>query len=315
MGSALDAIGRAVGALVERRGLGDQVCVALSGGPDSTALLVGARHAGLTVTALVVDHGLQPGSAEVAAAAARAATDLGATATVLPVTVDDVGGPEGAARRARRAALDGARDGLPVMLGHTLDDQAETVLLGLARGSGPRSIAGMVAWDDPWARPLLNVRRATTVAACAEAGLTPWLDPHNADPRFLRSRLRSQVLPVMEEVLGDAVAPALARTADLLRDDLEALDLLAAQAMAAAVEHGALRRAQVTGLPRALRRRVVRRWLLDGGATEPTARVIAAVDGLLDDDAHGTVAVGGDMDTRVNAVSDGVMLRLRADPR
>ncbi|MEH3156745.1 MAG: tRNA lysidine(34) synthetase TilS [Gordonia paraffinivorans] len=315
MGAALDAIGRAVSGFVARESLGGVVCVALSGGPDSTALLVGARHAGLSVTALVVDHGMQDGSSEVARAAAQTAADLGARSRVLPVTVDGRGGPEASARRARYAALDGARGSHPVLLGHTLDDQAETVLLGLARGSGPRSIAGMVGWDDPWGRPLLTTRRATTVAACAEAGLVPWSDPHNDDPRFLRSRVRSELMPVLTTVLGDAATPALARTADLVRDDLVALDAIAARALATVVVDGAVVRAELTPLPRAIRRRVLRRWLIDGGATEITGPVLAAVDDLADDDAHGTVAVGGDVDVRVNAVADGDLLRLRADPR
>ncbi|MFD0924917.1 tRNA lysidine(34) synthetase TilS [Williamsia deligens] len=306
---------RAVADLVDRLDLGRDVCVGLSGGPDSLALTLGALRAGLTTTALVVDHGLQQGSADVARRAASAAESAGARARVLTVTVDGRGGPEAAARRARRAALDDARDGLPVMLGHTLDDQAETVLLGLARGSGPRSVAGMVAWADPWARPLLGVRRATTVAACAESGLTPWSDPHNDDPRFVRSRLRAEVMPTMEDVLGGGVAEALSRTADLLRDDVDLLDAMAADAMATVVEGDALRRVGVAALPRPLRRRVIRLWLLAAGATEPTARLVAAVDALTDDTAHGTVAVGGDVGVRVNAVADGELLRLRRDRR
>ncbi|GAA1883242.1 tRNA(Ile)-lysidine synthase [Williamsia serinedens] len=315
MGAALDAIGRAVSGLLARESLGDDVCVALSGGPDSTALLLGARHVGLTVTALVVDHGMQDGSAEVARSAARTAVDLGAQAQVMTVDVDGPGGPEAAARRARYAALDEARVGRPVLLGHTLDDQAETVLVGLARGSGPRSIAGMVAWDEPWGRPLLATRRATTVAACAEAGLTPWADPHNDDPRFLRSRVRAELVPVMQTVLGAAVVPALARTADLVRDDLDALDAVAAAASETVVVDGAVVRSELVALPRAIRRRVLRRWLIDGGASEVTAPLLAAVDDLADDTAHGAVAVGGDVDVRVNAVADGGLLRLRRDRR
>ena len=117
-----------------------------------------------------------------------------------------------------------------MLLAHTLDDQAETVLLGLGRGSGPRSIAGMRPYDPPWCRPLLGVRRAVTHGACAELGLTPWHDPHNADPRFTRVRLRTEVLPLLEDVLGGGVAEALARTAAALREDAEVLDDLAARA-------------------------------------------------------------------------------------
>src|SRR6266513_1100022 len=112
------------------------------------------------------------------------------------------GGPEAAARTARYRALDDARGGAPVLLGHTLDDQAETVLLGLGRGSGPRSIAGMRVADGLWLRPLLGARRSTTRAACVAESLPVWDDPHNADPRFTRSRLRSEVLPLLDEVLA-----------------------------------------------------------------------------------------------------------------
>ena len=149
-------------------------------------------------------------------------------AQVLCVDVGTAGGPEAAARDAPATrALDDARGDAPVLLAHTLDDQAETVLLGLGRGSGSRSIAGMRPYDPPWCRPLLGVRRALTHAACAELGLTPWQDPHNADPRFTRARLRNEVLPLLEDVLGGGVAEALARTATALREDTDTLDELA----------------------------------------------------------------------------------------
>ncbi len=155
------------------------VCVGLSGGPDSLALAACAVRAGLDVTALVVDHGLQRGSAAVAARAADAARRLGAQARVLPVEVGSRGGLEAAARAARYEALDAAREGRPVLLGHTADDQAETVLLGLARGSGARSIAGMRPWREPWGGSLLGVRRVRTLAVCTELGLEVHHDPHN----------------------------------------------------------------------------------------------------------------------------------------
>ncbi|EUA36157.1 PP-loop family protein [Mycobacterium avium subsp. avium 2285 (R)] len=143
------------------------------------------------------------------------------------------GRPGGGGAAARYAALAAHRDG-PVLLGHTLDDQAETVLLGLGRGSGVRSIAGMRPHDPPWCRPLLGQRRAVTHAACAELGLTAWQDPHNSDRRFTRARLRAEVLPLLEEVLGGGVAEALARTATALREDNEVLDALAERALPAA---------------------------------------------------------------------------------
>ena len=172
---------------------GERWCVALSGGPDSLALTAIAA-AERPTTALIVDHGLQAGSRAVAKAAREQALQLGCVAAqLLPVEVGRAGGPEAAARTARYTALDAARAGAPVLLGHTLDDQAETVLLGLGRGSGPRSIAGMRPHDSPWCRPLLGVRRAVTHAACQELGLTAWSDPHNSDRRFTRARLRLEV--------------------------------------------------------------------------------------------------------------------------
>src|ERR1700733_2412524 len=190
----------------------DRWCVALSGGPDSLALTAVAATI-LPTTALIVDHGLQAGSPAVAATAQRQAEYLGCVdAQVLTVQVAGDGGPEAAARNARYRALAGARQDRPVLLAHTLDDQAETVLLGLGRGSGARSMAGMQPYDSPWCRPLLGIRRETTHAACAELGVSAWDDPHNFDPRFTRSRLRHEVLPLLEAVLGGGVAEALART-------------------------------------------------------------------------------------------------------
>lgn len=272
-----------------RRHPADRWCVGLSGGADSLALT--AVSAALKpTTALIVDHGLQPGSAEVAATAAVHARKLGCVdAQVISVNVGTDGGPEAAARTARYEALNQARAGAPVLLAHTLDDQAETVLLGLGRGSGPRSIAGMRVWDPPWGRPLLEVRRADTEAACAELGLTPWRDPHNTDPRYTRVRLRTEVLPLLEEVLSGGVAPALARTAAALREDNEALDALAATYLAALrcdSGHGTAAGLTVAGLeelPAALRRRVIRGWLLDVGATALTDVQLRAVDALVGD--------------------------------
>ncbi|MCK0176921.1 tRNA lysidine(34) synthetase TilS [Mycolicibacterium sp. F2034L] len=256
-------------------------CVALSGGADSLALTAVAAELKPT-TALIVDHRLQSESAAVAATAREQALRLGcADARILTVDVGTVGGPEAAARTARYTALDHARDGAPVLLAHTLDDQAETVLLGLGRGSGPRSLSGMRVADPPWYRPLLGERRATTVAACAELGLTPWQDPHNADPRFTRSRLRVEVLPLLEDVLGGGVAAALARTADALREDAATLDELADDAYRGVVDGDGLDTARLAALPTAIRRRVIRHWLRAGGATGLTDVQIRGVDTLV----------------------------------
>lgn len=291
-------------------------CVALSGGPDSLALTAAAA-ATLETVALIVDHGLQPDSAAVAATARERALSLGCvTARVLPVEVGTEGGPEAAARSARYGALDAARDGMPVLLGHTLDDQAETVLLGLGRGSGARSIAGMRACDPPWYRPLLGVHRSLTHAACAELGLDAWEDPHNSDPRFTRVRLRREALPLLEDILGGGVAEALARTAGALREDTDALDALADYRLTAARRDDGLDIAAITDLPAALRRRVIRRWLLDGGAIGLTDVQIRAVDALVTDwRGQGGVAVGSDVPlTRVFAERRGPVLTLRREP-
>lgn len=271
----------------------DRWCVALSGGPDSLALAAAAA-ALLPTTALIVDHGLQSGSYAVASAAKRQALAVGCVAAeILRVEVGTDGGPEAAARSARYRALDTARAGAPVLLGHTLDDQAETVLLGLGRGSGARSIAGMRPHDPPWCRPLLGVRRAVTHRACAELGLTPWHDPHNADARFTRARLRSEVLPLLEGVLGGGVAEALARTATALREDTEALDGIAAEALARL--DGDPGTDALAVLPDAIRRRVIRGWLLAGGACGLTDKHIRAVDELVTRwRGQGGVAVPGE---------------------
>lgn len=289
--------------------------MALSGGPDSLALTAAAAPLRPT-TALIVDHGLQTGSEAVAETARRQALALGCLAArVLRVSVGAGGGPEAAARTARYGALEAARDGAPVLLAHTLDDQAETVLLGLGRGSGARSIAGMRPSDPPWYRPLLGVRRRSTVEVCAELGLAAWDDPHNRDPRFTRVRLRTEVLPLLEDVLGGGVAEALARTASALREDNDALDALAAAELATAAKDG-LAVDAIIGLPNALRRRVIRSWLLAGGATGLTDGQIRGVDALVTAwRGQGGVAVGCAIpQTRLFAERRDGMLTLRTEP-
>jgi tRNA(Ile)-lysidine synthase len=266
------------------------VLVACSGGADSLALAAAvafeAPRAGVPAGAVTVDHGLQAGSAERAEATAVLLGNLGlAPVVVVRADVGADGGPEAAARSARYAALAGVAraHGARVALGHTLDDQAETVLLGLGRGSGPRSVAGMVehrvAGGVTWWRPLLGVRRDTTRAACVAQELPVWDDPWNADPAYTRVRLRTEVLPLLEEVLGGGVAPALARTAAQLREDLDALDALAAAHRRPGDDD--LPVDDVAGLPAALRRRVLRSWLIERGVPDLQAVHLAAVDALL----------------------------------
>ncbi|MEE2855459.1 MAG: tRNA lysidine(34) synthetase TilS [Actinomycetota bacterium] len=293
----------------------EQWCVALSGGPDSLALTAVAAKLRPT-TAVVVDHGLQTDSAAVAETARAQAISLGCVgAHVVRVQVGNRGGPEAAARAARYAALSAFHTG-PVLLGHTLDDQAETVLLGLGRGSGVRSIAGMRPYDPPWCRPLLEVRRAVTHGACEELGLTPWQDPHNTDRRFTRTRLRAEVLPLLEDVLGGGVAEALARTATSLREDSDLIDTLAARALPETKADSGLLVQALAGLDAPVRRRVIRTWLLTGGATNLTDKQIRGVDALVTGwHGQGGVAVGSSVpEERLFAGRRDGVLRLWSEP-
>jgi tRNA(Ile)-lysidine synthase len=311
------ALRTAVAAFARRYAAGDETwCVALSGGADSLALTAAAA-AQRPTTALIVDHRLQPDSDRVAMTAREQAMTLGCVeAQVLCVDVGTTGGPEAAARTVRYRALDGARAGAPVLLAHTLDDQAETVLLGLGRGSGARSIAGMRPYDPPWYRPLLGIRRAVTHAACAQLGLSAWNDPHNDDRRFTRTRLRTEVLPLLEDVLGGGVAEALARTATALREDTEMLDDLAQRALDAASTGEGLDTSRLRALPEAVRRRVIRSWLLAGGASGLTDKQIRGVDTLVTAwRGQGGVAVGSTLRSQrlVAGRRDGV-LTLHREP-
>jgi tRNA(Ile)-lysidine synthase len=255
-----------------------RVTVACSGGADSVALAAAtafeAPKLGIPAGLVTVDHGLQPRSAEWAAETAELGRRLGLDpVAVRTVEVGTEGGQEAAARTARYAALSAV--GGSVLLAHTLDDQAETVLLGLGRGSGPRSIAGMRPVDGRWLRPLLGIRRNTTRAACAAERLPYRDDPHNADPRFTRVRLRTEVLPLLEDVLHGGVAEALARTADLLRDDLDALDALAG----GLARTGPLPADELARHPRAIRTRVLKDWV----GVPVTAAQLRALDALVAD--------------------------------
>ncbi|HYU84346.1 MAG TPA: tRNA lysidine(34) synthetase TilS [Kribbellaceae bacterium] len=271
------------------------VLVACSGGADSLALAAAtafvAPKLGLRAGAVIVDHGLQPESDKVARAAADQCRGLGLDPVrLVPVEVGTTGGPEAAARAARYDALDDEADRLGadvVLLGHTRDDQAETVLLGLARGSGARSLAGMAPIAGRLRRPFLGLDRATTEAACEPAGLEPWDDPHNSDSSYTRVRVRREVLPVLEDALGPGIAAALARTAGLLRADADALDALAADLSQTALRReGSLVECGVAALesePQALRTRVLRLAALAAGsrATDLTAGHVAAVEQLV----------------------------------
>jgi tRNA(Ile)-lysidine synthase len=276
-----------------------RVLVACSGGPDSLALAAAAAYFArrghvdgrpVSVGAVVVDHQLQPGSADVAAATAAALRELGlAPVQVRTVDVAPAGmGPEAAARDARHAALDAAADdtgAAAVLLGHTLDDQAEQVLLGLARGSGTRSLAGMRPVRGRLLRPFLGLRRAETLEICAVEGLDPWHDPSNKDPSFARSRTRAEVLPMLEEKLGPGVAESLARTASILQLDADYLEDVANDTFARLRERSgtdlSLPEAALRELAPAVRFRVIAKAAAAVGGQQPSYQRLLAAEALL----------------------------------
>lgn len=317
---AVAEVRSAVSAFFDRHPVSDGslVLVALSGGADSLALAAATRFVGaqrgLRIGAIIVDHGLQSGSAELATAVAETARSLGLDPVeTVRVSVGTEGGPEAAARDARYAALRSAaeRHGAAVVLtGHTRNDQAETVLLGLARGSGPGSLRGMSELDGLIGRPLLDVTRESTYSAALAEGLNPWEDPHNSDERYSRVRVRHTVLPTMESELGPGIVDALARTADLVRDDDDALDLLAAGMVRQVVATDPVSFAadDVAHRPRALRTRIIRIAANHAWGTTITHVQTRAIDALLTDwHGQGKVDVTGGSVVR----HDG---RIRFDP-
>ena len=276
-----------------------RVLVACSGGPDSLALAAVAAYFGrrghvdghpISVGAVVVDHQLQPGSAAVAAATVRTLEELGLDPVQLrTVDVAATGmGPEAAARDARHAALEAAADdtgAAAVLLGHTLDDQAEQVLLGLARGSGTRSLAGMRPVRGRLLRPFLGLRRAETLDICAVEGLDPWHDPSNEDPAFARSRTRVEVLPMLEEKLGPGVAESLARTASILQLDADYLEDVANDTYLRLQSRSgtdlSLPEAELRELAPALRFRVIAKAAAAVGGQQPSYQRLLAAEALL----------------------------------
>lgn len=280
-------------------GYPERVLVACSGGPDSLALAAVAAYFGrrghvdghpVSVGAVVVDHQLQPGSAGVAAATARTLEDLGLSpVTIRTVDVASTGvGPEAAARDARHAALEAAADEAgagAILLGHTLDDQAEQVLLGLARGSGTRSLAGMRPSRGRLLRPFLGLRRADTLEICRVEDLEPWHDPSNTDPVYARSRTRVEVLPLLEDKLGPGVAESLARTAAILQLDADYLEDVAndtferlRQQTGAEVS---LPEAELRDLAPAVRFRVIAKAAAAVGGQQPSYQRLLAAEALL----------------------------------
>ncbi len=261
--------------------IGSRVVAAVSGGADSLALAVALAHVApkcsLAARAVIIDHGLQAGSARVAAEAVRRVQSLGMDASSVSVDVGVAGGPEAAARSARYGALDAIDNVDAVLLGHTLDDQAETVLLGLGRGSGPRSISGMAPMVGRYRRPFLAMTRRETEQVCRASDLEWWTDPHNSDPAYQRVRVRHEAMPLLEEILGPGFAAALARTADLVRLDSHHLDQLAD------AEPRELSVSTLAALAAPIRMRVLRRAALEAGvrAAELSAHHLIQVEELV----------------------------------
>ena len=274
--------GGLVGSLLERcifPPAGEHVDLAVSGGPDSLALLVLASAAGLRATAIHVEHGLRGDSEGEADAVASAARRYGAAFESRTVRVEPGGDLEARARAARYAVLPPG-----VMTGHTMDDQAETVLLNLVRGAGLDGLSGIGSRKRGPRRPLLGVRRGETEALCESEGLQPFRDPSNEDRQFRRNRIRREVIPLLCEVAERDVVPVLARQAELLSEEAELLDELAGELDP--VDASRLRAA-----PAPLARRALRGWLRNpdhGGDAEAhppsaaeVARVMAVAQGLV----------------------------------
>ncbi|MEJ3403922.1 tRNA lysidine(34) synthetase TilS [Rathayibacter sp. YIM 133350] len=272
------------------------VLVALSGGPDSLALAAAtafeAPRAGIRAGAVIIDHGLQSASAEVAQRAAEQARQLGLDPVIVRAVdvVAGADGPEAAARSARYAGLESAArqtDAAAVLLGHTLDDQAETVLLGLARGSGGGSLQGMAAVAGLYRRPLLGIRRAQSRQFCADSGLSFWDDPHNEDAGYARVRVRRNVLPILESELGPGVAEALARTAETLREDAQAFEGMIEEIIEEICEPAeagiAVSVAALAANPAALRHRIIRHVVLSEFGVSLSRAQTLAVAALVTD--------------------------------
>jgi len=269
---------------------GDTVLVAVSGGADSLALAAAlvpeSKSALINLVGVTIDHQLQKNSSEQATKVFAQLSELGISQIeIVKVDVEMVDGLEASARRARYAALDAVAEKLNanlIFLGHTLNDQAESVLLGLARGSGARSLSGMARYTGKYCRPLLEITRSETLAACTENNLTPWIDPHNSDSQFARVRVRTDALPKLEESIGPGITEALARSADLLRDDADALDGWAVQ-VAAELDLADLEITALAELPKAVRTRLLRMAIYAAGAPmgSITADHVASVEAFV----------------------------------
>ena len=285
MASASVAIRSAVRPFLERLEAGDSFLVAVSGGADSLALaqalFIESEPLALSAIAITIDHQLQENSHLQAEKVARQLKEIGYGQVItkkVVVLLDS--GLESGARDARYAAIDESMEetkAVKVFLGHTQNDQAESVLLGLARGSGARSLSAMAFENGKYLRPLLSITRGETEAACNEWGLDFWSDPHNLNAEFTRVKVRREVIPYLEEHLDPGISKALIRTASLLRDDADALDLWAE------AEATDLECERLASLPKAVRTRIIRKAAFAAGTTpgKLTFEQVGAIDALI----------------------------------
>ena len=250
-----------------------RILIGVSGGADSMALALAtiaeAKGPQVEVIAIIVDHQLQRGSGDVALRTKQTLLMKGCDRVeIYPVEVVLIDGMESSARRARYQAFDQAIDAYKpeyFLLGHTKNDQAETVLMGLARGSGTRSLSGIATENGKFIRPMLEITRDRTVTACEENQISPWEDPHNSDSQYLRVRARTSVLPLMEEQLGPGIVDGLARSARILREDADALDLIADE-LFATLQFRDIEVSALEALPKAIRMRILRSAIYEAGA-------------------------------------------------
>ena len=272
---------------------GQKLLIAVSGGADSLALAAAcefeAKKLGLKIAAAVIDHSLQKGSDKVAAQTANTLAALGFEEVVVKkITVGKAGGPEAAARTARYTALETLRQKTKsnfVVLGHTSSDQAETVLLGLVRGSGSKSLSGMSEKTGFLLRPLLGIERATTEAFCKDSGIKYWSDPQNKDEKFLRVMIRKHVLPFLEKQLGGSVAASLVRTSDQLREDNTYLESQADKSFKKYAKVSgsgiSIDAKAIEKLPAAILNRVIKKALDSFGSESSRTHVLAVSDLVL----------------------------------
>ena len=271
---------------------GQKLLIAVSGGADSLALAAAcefeAKKLGVKIAAAVIDHSLQNNSDKVAAQTSKTLASLGFEEVVVKkIAVGKAGGPEAAARTARYTALETLRQKTKshfIVLGHTSSDQAETVLLGLVRGSGSKSLSGMSEKTGVLLRPLLGIERATTEAFCKDSGIKYWSDPQNKDEKFLRVMIRKHVLPFLEKQLGGSVAASLVRTSDQLREDNTYLESQAdksfkkyAKVSGSGISFDAK---AIEKLPAAIVNRVIKK-ALDGFGSESSRTHVLAVSDLV----------------------------------